>query len=74
VRFASNQRRETTLRLLAECFEELGCIERARCDGATRLEPHTQEAMTAAQALYIELGFVAIGRDVHRPSRTELQL
>lgn len=49
------------------------CIEQARTDGATRLELHTHRTMRAARALYAELGFVPTGRDVHAPSRAELE-
>jgi len=34
------------------------CIDRARADGRSRIVPHTAASMTAAQALYVGLGFV----------------
>lgn len=34
------------------------CIDRARADGRSRIVLHTAASMTAAQALYLQLGFV----------------
>ena len=38
------------------------CITRARADGRTRIVLHTGASMTAAQALYLKLGFVRAER------------